>query len=70
MTVDQTTISNKRLETDGHPSLNNEETVSTAKAQGLLMKLSKEVTEAALYRSQIQRMIKAKVGDMNFKTVG
>ena len=64
ISVDHPTISDKMLETDGQPHQYNEETVTTAKAQGLLIKLSKEVTGAALFRCQLQRMVKAKVGNL------
>ena len=70
MAVDHPTISNEILETDGQPSQYNEGTVTTAKSQGLLSKLSKEVTGAALYRSQLQRMMKAKIGDLEIELEG
>ena len=49
---------------DNQPLSNNEDTARAANAQGLLFKLSKEVTVNALYREKLKRMIEMKMGDL------
>ena len=49
---------------DSQPINNNENTANAAEAQGLLFKLSKEVTGKALFMKRLKRMIELKMGDL------